>query len=80
MYSVGSLAFLLISFVCYWAYGNGIEPNVIQNLSGPSWAVALAYIAGAAQIVVSFHVSALPCQITNQFVKLAVGANTSAHA
>lgn len=58
MYSIGSLAFLLVSFVCYWAYGSDIAPNVIQNLSGPNWAIALAYIAGAAQIVVSFHVSA----------------------
>ena len=61
MYSVGSLAFLLISFICYWAYGSELSPNVIENLSGPKWVIALAYIAGAAQIIVSFHVSFWSC-------------------
>ena len=56
MYGVGIPPFLLISFICYWAYGNDVAPNVLDNLSGPKWAVALAYIAGAAQIIVSFHV------------------------
>ena len=56
MYGVGIPPFLLISFICYWAYGNEVAPNVLDNLSGPKWAVALAYIAGAAQIIVSFHV------------------------
>ena len=60
MYLIGTLPFLLISFIGYWAYGNGVGYNILYSNSGPTWAIALAYVAAAAQIVVSFHVSPLP--------------------
>jgi len=59
MYLIGTLPFLLISFIGYWAYGNGVGYNILYSNSGPTWAIALAYVAAAAQIVVSFHVSLL---------------------
>ena len=60
MYLIGTLPFLLISFIGYWAYGNEVGYNILYSNSGPTWAIALAYVAAAAQIVVSFHVNPLP--------------------
>lgn len=60
MYLIGTLPFLLISFIGYWAYGNEVGYNILYSNSGPTWAIALAYVTAAAQIVVSFHVSPLP--------------------
>ncbi|DBA99266.1 TPA: Proline transporter [Trebouxia sp. C0006] len=60
MYLIGTLPFLLISFIGYWAYGNEVGYNILYSNSGPTWAIALAYVAAAAQIVVSFHIYACP--------------------
>ena len=57
MYLIGTLPFLLLSFIGYWAYGNEVGYNILYSTSGPTWAIALAYVASAAQIIVSFHVS-----------------------
>ena len=60
MYLIGTLPFLLLSFIGYWAYGNEVGYNILYSNSGPTWAIALAYVASAAQIIVSFHVSVPP--------------------
>ena len=56
-YLVGSVPFLFLSFVGYWAYGNEVGYNILYSSSGPKWAIALAYVCAAVQIIVSFHVS-----------------------
>ena len=69
MYLIGTIPFLLISFIGYWAYGNEVGYNILYSSSGPTWAIALAYVASAVQIIVSFHVSfchtLLPTQLSD---------------
>lgn len=60
MYLIGTIPFLLISFIGYWAYGNEVGYNILYSSSGPTWAIALAYVASAVQIIVSFHIYACP--------------------
>ena len=57
-YLIGSTPFIFLSFVGYWAYGNDVGYNILYSSSEPKWAIALAYVAAAIQIIVSFHVSA----------------------
>lgn len=59
-YLVGSVPFLFLSFVGYWAYGNEVGYNILYSSSGPKWAIALAYVCAAVQIIVSFHIYACP--------------------
>ncbi|KAK9807574.1 hypothetical protein WJX72_003132 [[Myrmecia] bisecta] len=54
-YVVGCFPWIILTFVGWWAYGNEVTPNLIDSLSGPKWAKALAFMTAFAQIIVSLH-------------------------
>jgi len=56
-FTVGSIPFLVLTFVGYWAYGNVVFPYLIINLSGPKWAIMFANVAALLQALIVFHVS-----------------------
>ena len=62
-YALGATPFVVMSFVGYWAYGNGLAPNIIGNLSGPPWAITLAFLAAFLQIIISLQ-ARLECRTT----------------
>ena len=41
----------------YRAYGNGVYPNVLANLSGPKWAITVAQLAAWFQCIISTQVN-----------------------
>lgn len=51
---------IVLTFVGYWAYGNGVYPNMLSNLSGPKWAVTVAFVAAWLQIIVSVQIYGAP--------------------
>ena len=56
-FTVGSVPFILLTIVGYWAYGNMAFPYLLINLSGPKWAITLANVTALLQALVVFHVS-----------------------
>ncbi|KAJ8764039.1 hypothetical protein K2173_004929 [Erythroxylum novogranatense] len=57
---VGSLPMYAVTFAGYWAYGSSTSSYLLNNLSGPVWAKALANIAAFFQAVIAFHIYACP--------------------
>ncbi|KAG0606815.1 hypothetical protein M758_9G170100 [Ceratodon purpureus] len=59
-FTVGSVPFILLTIVGYWAYGNMAFPYLLINLSGPKWAITLANVTALLQALVVFHIYATP--------------------
>jgi amino acid permease len=59
-YGFGAPIFLVMSFVGFWAYGADVDPNLLNNLSGPKWAITVAWLAVFIQSVVSLQIYSAP--------------------
>lgn len=55
-FTIGTVPFLVLTLVGYWAYGNVVFPYLIINLSGPKWAIMFANVAALLQALIVFHV------------------------
>jgi hypothetical protein len=56
-FTLGTFPFLLLTFVGYWAYGNGASVYLLSSLGGPKSLVTIANAAAFLQAIVSLHVS-----------------------
>jgi len=39
----------------YWAFGNGVQPYLLNSLTNPSWAVTLANLFAIIQVSLSMN-------------------------
>ncbi len=64
-YIVGATPVIVLIFVAYWAYGNGVSEYLLYSTSGPTWLVTVANVAAFLQILVTIHVSIYLCSSTS---------------
>ncbi|CAM6012329.1 unnamed protein product [Sphagnum balticum] len=55
-YIVGATPVIVLTFVAYWAYGNGVSEYLRYSTSGPKWLVTVANVAAFLQVLVTIHV------------------------
>ncbi len=60
-YIVGATPVIVLVFVAYWAYGNGVSEYLLYSTSGPTWLVTIANVAAFLQVLVTIHVSTYLC-------------------
>lgn len=60
VYAFGMSLWIVMAYIGYWAYGNGVTPNLLINLSGPKWAITLAWVAAWTQTIVSLQIYGAP--------------------
>ena len=58
-FTIGTIPFVVLTFVGYWAYGNAVYPYILINLSGPKPLIIATNIAAFLQALVALHVSGL---------------------
>ena len=56
-FTVGTFPILMVTFIGYWAYGNTVNPYLLNSTSGPKSAVTVANVAAFLQNIVCLHVS-----------------------
>ncbi|CAK9867975.1 unnamed protein product [Sphagnum jensenii] len=59
-YIVGATPVIVLVFLAYWAYGNGVSEYLLYSTSGPTWLVTVANVAAFLQVLVTIHIFALP--------------------
>lgn len=59
-FAIGGPIFLLVTLVGFWAYGVDLDANLISNLSGPSWALALIWLGVFTQTLAVFQLYCTP--------------------
>ncbi|KAH8946658.1 hypothetical protein BDL97_12G107900 [Sphagnum fallax] len=71
-FTLGTFPIILVMMTAYWAYGNTVNPYLLNSTSGPRPWVALANVTAFLQMIVSIHVYALPMY---EFVDTFFGRN-----
>ncbi|CAK9862401.1 unnamed protein product [Sphagnum jensenii] len=71
-FTLGTFPIILVMMTAYWAYGNAVNPYLLNSTSGPRPWVALANVTTFLQMIVSIHVYALPMY---EFVDTFFGRN-----
>ena len=56
-FTIGTIPFVVLTFVGYWAYGNAVYPYILINLSGPKPLIIATNITAFLQALVALHVS-----------------------
>ncbi|XP_071734479.1 proline transporter 1-like [Rutidosis leptorrhynchoides] len=59
-FSVGVLPLYAVTFIGYWAYGNGASSYLLNNVHGPVWVKTFANISAFFQSVIALHIFASP--------------------
>ncbi len=59
-FTLGTFPIILVMMTAYWAYGNTVNPYLLNSTSGPRPWVALANVTAFLQMIVSIHVSSDP--------------------
>ena len=55
-FTAGALPLYAVTFIGYWAYGSSTSTYLMNSVTGPLWAKALANISAFLQSVISLHV------------------------
>ncbi|CAK9200368.1 unnamed protein product [Sphagnum jensenii] len=71
-FTLGNFPIILVMMAAYWAYGNAVNPYLLNSTSGARPWVALANVTAFLQMIVSIHVYALPMY---EFVDTFFGRN-----
>ncbi|KAH0865110.1 hypothetical protein HID58_082321 [Brassica napus] len=59
-FTAGALPLYAVTFIGYWAYGSSTSTYLMNSVTGPLWAKALANISAFLQSVISLHIFASP--------------------
>ncbi|KAG6474374.1 hypothetical protein ZIOFF_068309 [Zingiber officinale] len=59
-YIVVALCYFPVAFVGYWAFGNGVEDNILVSLSRPHWLIAMANMMVVVHVIGSYQIYAMP--------------------
>ncbi|KAF3654946.1 Lysine histidine transporter 1 [Capsicum baccatum] len=59
-YLVVAFCYLPVAFIGYWAFGNGVDDNILLTLHRPTWLIAAANIFVVVHVIGSYQVYAMP--------------------
>ncbi|XP_060215715.1 lysine histidine transporter-like 2 [Lycium barbarum] len=59
-YIIVALCYLPVAFIGYWAFGNGVNDNILLTLHRPTWLIAAANMFVVAHVIGSYQVYAMP--------------------
>jgi hypothetical protein len=53
-YIIAAILVIVLTFVGYWAYGNGVSEYLLYSTFGPTWLVIVANVVAFLQILVPY--------------------------
>jgi amino acid permease len=59
-YVIIAACYLPVALVGYWAFGNGVDENILITLNRPRWLIAAANMMVVVHVVGSYQVYAMP--------------------
>jgi amino acid permease len=59
-YVIIALHYFPVALVCYWAFGNDVDDNILKTLQKPKWLIAIANMMVVLHVVGSYQVYAMP--------------------
>ncbi|CAD6247179.1 unnamed protein product [Miscanthus lutarioriparius] len=59
-YIIVAICYFPVTFVGYWAFGSGVDENILITLSKPKWLIALANMFVVIHVIGSYQVYAMP--------------------
>jgi amino acid permease len=59
-YVIIALHYFPVALVCYWAFGNTVDDNILKTLQKPKWLIAIANMMVVLHVVGSYQVYAMP--------------------
>ncbi|KAG0523145.1 hypothetical protein BDA96_07G098700 [Sorghum bicolor] len=59
-YVIVAICYFPVAFVGYWAFGSGVNENILITLSKPKWLIALANMFVVIHVIGSYQVYAMP--------------------
>jgi hypothetical protein len=59
-YVVVAVCYFPASLVGYWAFGDGVDENILVTLRKPKWLIALANVMVVVHLIGSYQVYAMP--------------------
>ncbi|WCJ19755.1 proline transporter 1 [Euphorbia peplus] len=59
-FTVGLIPLFAVTWIGYWAYGNGTSTYLLSSVNGPAWVKAVANITAFLQAVIALHIFASP--------------------
>lgn len=55
-YFVNAICYFPVALIGYWAFGQGVEDNVLMNLKKPEWLIAAANLMVVVHVIGSYQV------------------------
>lgn len=59
-YVVNAVCYFPVALICYWAFGQDVDDNVLMNLQRPAWLIASANLMVVVHVIGSYQVFAMP--------------------
>ncbi|XP_019099209.1 PREDICTED: lysine histidine transporter-like 6 [Camelina sativa] len=59
-YLVNAICYFPVALICYWAFGQDVDDNVLMNLQRPAWLIATANLMVVVHVIGSYQVFAMP--------------------
>ncbi|CAN6975982.1 unnamed protein product [Brassica rapa subsp. trilocularis] len=59
-YFVNAICYFPVALICYWAFGQDVDDNVLRNLQRPAWLIASANLMVVVHVIGSYQVFAMP--------------------
>ncbi|CAF1709129.1 unnamed protein product [Brassica oleracea var. botrytis] len=59
-YFVNAICYFPVALICYWAFGQDVDDNVLNNLQRPAWLIASANLMVVVHVIGSYQVFAMP--------------------
>ncbi|XP_066330112.1 lysine histidine transporter-like 2 [Miscanthus floridulus] len=59
-YVIVAICYFPVTFVGYWAFGSGVDENILITLSKPKWLIALANMFVVIHVIGSYQIYAMP--------------------
>ncbi|XP_072990598.1 lysine histidine transporter 1-like isoform X3 [Typha latifolia] len=59
-YIIVAICYFPVALVGYWAFGNGVDDNVLISLNKPRWLIAVANMMVVVHVIGSYQIYAMP--------------------
>lgn len=59
-YLVVAFCYFGVALLGYWAFGNGVEGNILKSLKKPTWLIAAANLMVVVHVIGSYQIYAMP--------------------
>ena len=55
-YIIVAFCYFTVAFICYWAFGNAVDDNILMSLEKPTWLIAAANMFVIIHIIGGYQV------------------------